>query len=61
MLLVMLAEQVATIVVPVWRPHDRMDMVSGGLKVVPYRSRQMVELNQDHRTVHTVIKWASLS
>src|SRR5688572_1211448 len=60
MLLIMLAQQVLSIVIAVRRPHDRVNMLpmrDQRIVQVPQSNRAlMVELDQYHRTVNTVIK-----
>ena len=44
---VMLPQQIAAVVVAVGRAHDRVNMVPGRFRIVPEKSRQVIELDQD--------------
>ena len=58
-LLVMLPEEVLTVVVPIWCPHHGVDVLAR--RLTPFQipqcdRRLMIELDQSHRAVDAVIK-----
>src|SRR5919201_1207077 len=53
---VVLAEQILAVIVPVRRPHQRMDVIAGRLVVVERHPVQMIELDQDDWALNPIIE-----
>ena len=57
----MLAEQILAVVVPVRRADDGVDVIARRLVVVKHHAREVVELDENDRTVDTGVLVESLS
>ena len=54
----MLAQEIAAVIVAIWRAHDGMDVVARRLVVVVDDARLVVELDEDYRREDPVIERA---